>query len=281
MVKLNNPLNQIFQSYHENHLSHAFLIETNDQERCLQDLKQELMRINCPDVYQEKCSKCNICHLIEIDQLPSFVLIRPNGITIKKEQILELKQKFSTKPIYSKYNMYVVMNSEKFNSSSANTLLKFIEEPEEGIIGFFLTNNKENIIDTIRSRCQIISNFYNQTCGFDDNIMNKSIDYLRTIHVSHDLSLLDNRNFLNDYSLEKEDYQLFFQSMIHIYYVFYKCSLHLEELDEKFQSLSFLLKENSSYFLKQLKLVEELEKELGYNVNINLLMDRFLLETRS
>jgi len=105
----------------------------------------QLCKINCNETYQENCDNCNLCHLLNTEQLPSFIVIRPDGSTIKKEQVLELKQKFSTMPIYSKYNIYAILNSEKLNSSSANTLLKFIEEPERGIIGFFITNNKENI----------------------------------------------------------------------------------------------------------------------------------------
>ena len=124
---VNKHIYQILDSFHENRLSHAFLIETNNQDRCLEELKQILCEMNCEDIYQENCEKCHFCHLLKSDNLPSFVIIRPDGITIKKDQILELKRKFSTKPIYSKYNMYVIMNAEKLNSSSANTILKFLE----------------------------------------------------------------------------------------------------------------------------------------------------------
>ena len=42
------------------------------------------------------------------------------------------------------------------NKESANTMLKFIEEPTSDIIGFFITNSANNVIETIRSRCQLI-----------------------------------------------------------------------------------------------------------------------------
>ena len=165
---VNQNLNQILEHFHENRLSHAFLIETNSQEQTLQELKQILKEINCEQEYKIDCNYCNLCHMIESENLPSLVIIRPDGQTIRKEQVMDLKKKFATMPIYSKFNMYLIMNAEKLNLSSANTLLKFLEEPETGILGFFLTNNKENIIDTIKSRCQIITCFYDKREGIDD-----------------------------------------------------------------------------------------------------------------
>lgn len=278
---MSKQLEQIYQNYHEDHLSHAFLIETDNQERCLEELKTILCRMNCEQEYIHECEKCNLCHLIKTDQLPSLIIIRPDGMTIKKDQMLDLKHKFSVKPVFSKFNMYIILNSEKFNNSSANTLLKFIEEPENGLIGFFITNNKENIIDTIKSRCQIISNFYFEKNDFSSDILNLTIEYLKQIHISKDLSVLENRSFLANEFISKEIYPEIFQWMLNIYYLLYKDVLKISSLPSKYSELSFLLKKDASFFLKQLKLVEELEQELSYNVNINLLMDRFVLETRS
>ena len=39
-------------------------------------------------------------------------------------------------------------------------MLKFLEEPEQNILGFFITNNANNVISTIRSRCEVIKVLY-------------------------------------------------------------------------------------------------------------------------
>jgi len=271
-------LDQILHSYHEKRLSHAFLIETNDQEKCLSDLKKIICSINCEFEYRDDCEKCNLCHLIQTDHLPSLIVIRPDGQNIRKEQVLDLKQKFSTKPIYSKFNIYIIMYSEKLNSSSANTLLKFLEEPEEGILGFFLTNNKENIIDTIKSRCQIISNFYPVIESSNELLEEKAVQLLRETHLSKELALLFNKNLLMS-GLTKDDLQAIFQIILRIYYYFYKAAF-LNSLDNLYSDLSFLKKKTPEYLYQQLKLVQNLELELNSNVNLNLLLDRFVLETR-
>lgn len=276
-----NSLSSIVQSYHEKHLSHAFLIETNDQDKCFKDLKQLICEINCEQNYQENCMKCNLCHLISTEQLPSFFVLRPNGQNIRKEQILELKKKFSTKPLYSKYNVYVILNAEKFSPSAANTILKFLEEPEEGILGFFVTNNKENIIDTIKSRCQIVPSFYSVSLEKSPEFISVAVDYLCNVHEQNNLSLEINLEFIRNHEFIKEDYQKLFQVFLNIYYYLYKAKLGIKELPDYYQQLSFLLKKELSFFLHQMNLVEELEGELGYNVSVNLLLDRFILETRS
>lgn len=278
---MNNGINQILANYHEKRLSHAFLIETDNQEQCLIDLKNILCQLNCEQEYKPLCTSCNLCHLIQTEQIPSLKMIRPDGLTIKKDQVLELKQCFSTKPVFSKFNMYIIMNAEKLNASSANTLLKFLEEPEAGIIGFFITNNKENMIDTIKSRCQIILNLYQNQMSQNDEIEHLAIQYLVNVHSYSELTLKENKNFMNINNLSKNTYQLLFQSMLNIYYELYKSVIQFEDLPKKYSELKFLLKRDANYFLKQLKLVEALEQELSYNVNINLLMDRFILETRS
>ena len=267
----------IINSYHEGRLSHAFLIETNDQEICLKELKLILGELNCESTYESSCDKCNLCHLIDIDNLPSLMIVRPDGMNIRKEQILNIKRTFSTKPIYSKFNMYIILNAEKLNASSANSILKFLEEPEEGILGFFVTNNKENMIDTIKSRCQILSAFYQENSQ-NSTYQQLAIELLYDLHVNRENAIFHNRDRLEK-SLSKDEYQQIFQEMISIYLYFYKRSISKQIDNCTFLELQFLDKKSPAYLLQQLKLVQNLEQELSYNVNMNLLLDRLVLET--
>jgi len=273
----NQQLECILTSYREERLSHAFLIETNNQEQCLKDLKKILCEINCEQEYVQDCFKCNLCHLIELENLPSLIIVRPDGQNIRKEQVLDLKKKFSTIPIYSKYNMYIFMASERLNASSSNTILKFLEEPENGILGFFITNNKENIIETIKSRCQILVQLYDEKDS-NEEVNQIAIQLISEVHLSKEMALLFNKSILtNDFS--KELCQKVFQKMIEIYYYFYKSQFY-EQDNNLYSELNFLFKKSSDLLLEQIQLVQLLEKELNYNVNLNLLLDLFVLETR-
>ena len=160
----NPALKELVKKYRENKLAHAYLIETNNLTSAINDIKELIKIINCSNEYKENCTSCNLCNLINKNILPSLKIIEPDGTSIKKNQIEELKESFLSIPIYSKYNVYIISNAEKLNPSSANSMLKFVEEPTEGIIGFFITSNKDVMIDTIKSRCQqIVLNYENKS----------------------------------------------------------------------------------------------------------------------
>ena len=84
-------------------------------------------------------------------------------------------------PIFSKYNIYIINQCDKLNSSSANSLLKFLEEPEDNIIGFFITNSKMNVISTVRSRCQEYSIYYDKESK-DYKYLDNIVEYLNSVY---------------------------------------------------------------------------------------------------
>ncbi|MGI6787457.1 MAG: hypothetical protein ACOX5X_02820 [Acholeplasmataceae bacterium] len=88
---------------------------------------------------------------------PNVILIQPDGNSIKKEQILNLQNEFSKTSLYSGARVYIIEDIEKITQAGANSLLKFLEEPEgKTTYGFLLTENLSQVIQTIQSRSQII-----------------------------------------------------------------------------------------------------------------------------
>ena len=79
--------------YHENKLSHAYLLVTNNIDYCFRDLKLAIKQIDCNEEYKENCTKCNICNLIDQNYLPSLIVIESDGKNIKKEQNLFILKK--------------------------------------------------------------------------------------------------------------------------------------------------------------------------------------------
>lgn len=276
----NNIFQELIQAYRENKLAHAFLIETNDKEKSYHSLLQFLKILNCPDEYKEGCSNCNLCHLIDTNSLPSLLTVYPDGINIKKEQILEVKRAFQTKPVFSKYNMYIIMDAENLNSSSANTMLKFLEEPEDSIIGFFITNNKENVIDTIKSRCQILLDYYDVDISkqIPSSFKEMAISYVKELETSGIDAVFYNRDVLLPEIKDKKDLFYLFEALLDIYRNLFFAVQNLEVLKDEYQEFKFLLKKNVKYFERKVDLIMEILDEINYNLNISLVLDRFVLE---
>lgn len=146
----------IIKSFNEEKNSHAFLFVTNNIERCYQDCIDIIKIINCPNGSPERC-ECNICNTIDKNTNPDVISIFPDGKEIKKDQILDVIRKFSMKPSINKYSSYVVVNADKMNDATANKMLKFLEEPEGKIVGFYITDKIQSILPTIKSRCEVFN----------------------------------------------------------------------------------------------------------------------------
>ena len=261
---VSKKLNFIIEQNEQNKLSHAFLIETNNINKCLDDIKEIIKIINCPYEYKEDCSKeCNICKLIDNDSLPSLITIYPDGMSIKRDQINELMNKFSTKPIYSKYNTYIIVNADVMNQVSSNILLKFLEEPSDYLVGFYITNNIKQILPTIKSRCEIININYEEEDNHDEKIIDIAEKYIFDINNGNDY--LINKKILS-LELERKDIQVLFL------YLFDK---YKKELENCLQN-----KKDDSKVLKIIELIEKELHYLQYNVNLELILDDFVIEMR-
>jgi len=75
-------------------------------------------------------------------------------ITIEK--IRDLEKKMALYPHSAKYKIAIIEQAEKMNKSAANALLKTLEEPSKTAILILLASDSKNILDTIKSRCQLI-----------------------------------------------------------------------------------------------------------------------------
>ena len=267
-------IQNILKRSHENKLAHAFLLETNDVARCYKDILSLLKQLNCTQEYDVNCSnECNICNLIKTNNLPSLVTIEPDGQNIKKQQVLEMMDKFSTKPVFSKYNMYVIKQADRFNSSSANTLLKFLEEPEDNILGFFITTNKENVISTIRSRCQVVGCFYeiDETQSYNNEYLDEVKIYLNSIYKNKD-DIVYNKSNMSGLYKDRSDWESFFTTML--YYI-RGCYTGIEKY-----KIEMVKKSSHENLIKMVVIIEETLKHLKYNGNIDLILDKFVIEMR-
>ena len=101
------------------------------------------------------CEKCRNCKLIEQEEFPDVTMIKPQNQVIRTERIRELVSQFSQSGIENQRQVFIIEHAEKMHVNAANSLLKVIEEPQSEIYIFFLTDDEEQMLPTIRSRTQI------------------------------------------------------------------------------------------------------------------------------
>ncbi len=83
------------------------------------------------------------------------------GVDNKQGQIgvdeaQEIVKSLSLKSYEGGYKVMLIWMAEKMNTACANKLLKLIEEPPEKTVFILIAEDEEQIINTIRSRCQLL-----------------------------------------------------------------------------------------------------------------------------
>lgn len=72
------------------------------------------------------------------------------------DEAQDITKKLALKPYEGGYKVLLVWMAEKMNNAAANKLLKLIEEPPEKTVLLLLAEDEKRIINTIRSRCQLL-----------------------------------------------------------------------------------------------------------------------------
>ena len=275
---ISREINNLYNRYGEKKLAHAFLLETNDMDKCLKDILVLVKMLNCQNKYTNNCSEeCNICRLIDNGSLPSLIVVNPDGASIKKNQVLELQERFATKPIYSKFNVYIINYCDKLNASSANTMLKFLEEPADDILGFFITDNQENVINTIRSRCQIIKVNYDEIVDnkVDDNFLKLLNSSIKEDYDEWFISRKEYVELIGDRIGLIDNFKNFEEIMVKYNRFLLNLSVNNNLYEEGF--FRFISQRN---VIKSIEIIDKVLSMLKNNVNIDLVLDYFYFEVR-
>ena len=299
----------LINSIKNNKISHAFLIETNGYPKSLDFAKSFAKSILCPKNYSnsENCKNCHQCENIDKNEFIELKIIEPDGQWIKKSQLDELQELFSKKSIIGNRKVYIINNAEKLNVSSSNSLLKFLEEPEEGIIAILITENINQILSTIQSRCQILS--LNNKKSFsslstlekianylknDDQSINeyindnenklkieKLIEFTKYYEENHLNTLIYTKKLWHDNFKEKEEIIDAFNEMI----LLYKDILNLKldksvEVFNDYIDIIYDLKEKNTIdeITRKINVIIDLREKIKFNVNQNMLIDKLIIE---
>jgi DNA polymerase-3 subunit delta' len=92
-----------------------------------------------------------------IDQWFDVIGVENTQGLIYAHQSEEIIRKLNLKSYESEYKVMIIWLPERMHVACANKLLKMIEEPPVKTLFILITENEEDIISTIRSRCQLIT----------------------------------------------------------------------------------------------------------------------------
>lgn len=269
-----------------NKISHAYLLDVNGVSFYKEIVFEIVNKFLFLDVDDSRLEQYNI--LLNNGSYPDLKIIDLNNKIIKKEEILKLEEEFLVKPLLGKYKVYIIFNCENLNDSSANTILKFLEEPQENIIAFLVTNNVNDVINTIISRCQVFSlipdnkdyllPLFDSYSDYEDFLENKKNEYLDTIKY------IEENQFdcigIKDTYLFKDSLKLLLNMWL-IYYLdllFYK--MNLDEKVLMFEKNDFLNydKIDKNEIINRVDVINKYISLVDLNVNRDLFIDNLIID---
>ena len=259
-------------------INHAYLIETNNNEdelvdTYLNEFYKQLLICGLNESNEVGISKEKLINLLENKSYPDLLEIKPENNVIKKEQLLEMMEKFSNKSAYGTYQIYVIHHAEMLNLSSANTILKFLEEPENNIIAVLLSTNRYKVLPTILSRCTVMTLKQEKSNMIDVNDNQILIKLLNNLLIDTEPLII----LFNDYYeslFQTKELSLDTLKKISKILQYYIQTNDLSSLSIKSSDINL----NKFQLLEIVSIIDEFSVKLQYNVNIKLWLDSLLIK---
>ena len=114
--------------------------------------------LNCRNAQAgDFCNVCASCRKIDSGVHPDVQLItvEQDATQIKIAQIRQLLTILNLQPLEGRNKVFIIDPAELLNAEAANALLKGLEEPPESSFFVLITVNVQEMLLTVRSRCQV------------------------------------------------------------------------------------------------------------------------------
>jgi len=103
------------------------------------------------------CDVCPSCRKIESGVHPDVITatVQEDATQIKIAQVREILSILDLQPLEGRNKVFIIDPADALTPEAANALLKGLEEPPENTFFILITVNVQELLLTVRSRCQI------------------------------------------------------------------------------------------------------------------------------
>ena len=256
--------------------SHAYLFVVDSINNCMPMILDFTKKIICNHQTKEEMEKCDICYQIDNNQFDDLYILNPESISIKKEEIDSLMNYFKTKSLRENgKRVYIICGYERLREDVSNKILKFLEEPEENIHAILLTENIDKILPTIISRCQII-NIQTPKNEIQKQIIEDMNGFINELLQSGYETIAYVQKYWKNYLNDREQFEIAFETIEKIVTNEINQRYHLK-IDDNYEN-TILRKYEINQVLKTLEITSQLKRLIKKNINLNLLLDRYIIE---
>lgn len=110
----------------------------------------------CDRADGDACDACPTCARASRGLHPDAILVEPDGLSIKIEQVRDAVREIAGRPFEGRARAIVFDEAHLLTEQAQNALLKSLEEPPATSHVFLVTASPQALLPTIRSRCQML-----------------------------------------------------------------------------------------------------------------------------
>ncbi len=109
--------------------------------------------LNCTGPGNVPCECCLSCRKCSSGSHPDLYLVKPQGASVKMEQLREIKDSLYYYPSEGFRKVCIIVDADLVTLPAANSLLKILEEPPGDLVFMLLSSRPWAVLPTIVSRC--------------------------------------------------------------------------------------------------------------------------------
>lgn len=145
----------LFAEINRGIISHAYIIEGAEGVGKLDFAMDAARAVLCTDS-NKPCGACPACRKCLEGNYPDLHRYAPDGASFKVDTVREIRRSVNLAPGEGERGVYIMEKAHAMTASAQNALLKVFEEPPPGTVFFLLTEKREALLPTVRSRGRII-----------------------------------------------------------------------------------------------------------------------------
>ena len=254
--------------------SHAYLFDTNSLLDAYPYVLEFAKKIIC-DNQEDDEKYSDVCYQIDKNEYDDLYVVNPTTIGINTEEIEKLLSYMETKSLRDNgRRVYIIYGFERLTRDTSNKILKFLEEPSDNIYALLMTENIDKILSTIISRCQTLKLSFDVTKTSDDKIILME-DFLKCLLARKNKTISYVLDYFGDAIGNRPLFYEYFEIIEKILSdkINYQYGIDNNHVDVlAFDGYDIMT------IINVLDITNKLKSLIKQNINLNLLLDRYIIE---
>ncbi len=139
-------------------ISHAYILngERGSGKKMLANLFAQTLL--CEQGGKDPCNQCHSCLQAQSGNHPDIIHVtheKPGSISVEEIRT-QVVSTVEIRPYESAYKVYIIPQADQMTVQAQNALLKTLEEPPAYVVLLLLTENADQLLPTVTSRCVML-----------------------------------------------------------------------------------------------------------------------------